>query len=232
MAVDSPLLDVRCMGVGNVRHGYETVWRLQRTLHEAVADGEVAPVALVLEHETIFTAGTRTQPTDLPSGGDRVINVDRGGRITWHGPGQLVCYPIVPLPHPFDVVAHVRRLEQVAIDTCSDFGIIAGRIAGRSGVWIDAASRARPAKIAAVGVRVARGVTMHGLALNVDCDLAWADRIIPCGLPDADVTSMQVELDHPIGVGEVLPRFVTRLVAVVGGALPRASAQASVGSAR
>lgn len=208
-------LDIRNLDVGRVRRDYDTVWRLQRRLHGQVAEGSAAPVVLLVEHAGVFTAGSRTQLSDLPTDGSEVIRVDRGGRITWHGPGQLVCYPILPLAHPFDVTAHVRRLEQVAIETCDSFGVNVARIQGRSGVWITPGKN-RPAKIAAVGVRVARGVTMHGMALNVDCDLDWSQRIVACGLSDADVTSLQVELDRPVSITDVLPAFVKSVKSVFG----------------
>ncbi len=208
-------LEIRNLQVGRIRHDYDVVWALQRRLHDQVADGSAAPVILLVEHDEVFTAGSRTQPADLPTDGSEVIRVDRGGRITWHGPGQLVCYPIVRLAHPYDVMAHVRRLEQIAIQTCASFGVPAERIPSRSGVWITG-DGVRPAKIAAVGVRVARGVTMHGLALNVDCDLGWSRRIVACGLPDAGVTSLQQELDRPVSITDVLPAFISSLESVLG----------------
>ncbi len=173
---------------------YQDVWLLQRSIHAEVAAGTLPPTVLILEHEAVFTAGRRTQPADRPTDGSAVVDVDRGGRITWHGPGQLVAYPIVPLPHPLDVVAHVRRMESAIIATCTEFGITTCTVDGRSGVWC-AASPSRPTrKIAAIGVRVARGVAMHGLSLNVDCDLSWVQQIVPCGIADAGVTSMAIEL--------------------------------------
>ena len=173
---------------------YERAWELQRDTHESVASALQPPTVLMLEHNEVFTAGRRTEPADRPTDGSEVIDVDRGGRITWHGPGQLVCYPIVPLPHPLDVVAHVRRMESAIISTCQDFGITTETVEGRSGVWCAANESAPARKIAAIGVRVARGVTMHGLSLNVDCDLGWAHQIVPCGITDAGVTTMAREL--------------------------------------
>ncbi|MGB3673438.1 MAG: lipoyl(octanoyl) transferase LipB [Candidatus Nanopelagicales bacterium] len=173
---------------------YERAWELQRDTHESVASELQVPTVLMLEHSEVFTAGRRTEPADRPTDGSEVIEVDRGGRITWHGPGQLVCYPIVPLPHPLDVVAHVRRMESAIISTCQDFGITTETVEGRSGVWCAANESAPARKIAAIGVRVARGVTMHGLSLNVDCDLGWAHQIVPCGITDAGVTTMAREL--------------------------------------
>lgn len=169
---------------------YAEAWELQRRLHNEVADGARPDTLVLVEHDEVFTAGSRTQPADRPLDGSAVIDVDRGGRITWHGPGQLVGYPIVRLPHRLDVVAYVRELESVLIDVCAQFGVVGHRIDGRSGVWVQGGGP--PAKVAAIGVRVARGVTMHGFALNCDCDLAWRERIVPCGIADAGVTSLTV----------------------------------------
>ena len=191
-------LSVQRVHLGSDFVDYEAAWHLQREVHAAVADGTMPATLLVLEHADVFTAGKRTEPGDLPVDGSRVIEVDRGGRITWHGPGQLVVYPIVPLPHPLDVVAHVRRLESAIIATCADYGIATQRVDGRSGVWCSSDKERPERKIAAIGVRVARGVTMHGLALNVDCDLTWGTRIVPCGIPDAGVTSMAAELPSSV----------------------------------
>jgi len=195
---------------------YAQAWKLQREIHTAVLAKERPSTVLLLEHAEVFTAGKRTQPQDRPIDGSPVIEVDRGGAITWHGPGQLVAYAIVALPQPLDVVAHVRRLEQAAIDTIAEFGVIGTRVPGRSGVWrVDQGQPAR--KIAAIGVRVARGVTMHGLSLNVDCDLSWADRIVACGLTDAGVTSLAAELlaagrpGSPPSLGVVAALLTTHL---------------------
>lgn len=189
-------LTVRRIGLGTERIDYQRGWELQREIHSAVVTSTQPPTLVLLEHAEVFTAGKRTRPSDRPIDGSPVIDVDRGGRITWHGPGQLVCYPILPLPHPLDVVAHVRRMEAAIIATCADFGIETERIDGRSGVWCPADAHLPARKIAAIGVRVASGVTMHGLALNVDCDLAWGQRIVPCGIPDAGITSMAAELPN------------------------------------
>lgn len=176
---------------------YQDGWDLQRRTHaEVVGGGE--PTVLLLEHPPVYTAGKRTELGDRPVDGTPVIDVDRGGKITWHGPGQLVAYPILPLPDPIDVVAHVRRLEQVVIDACREFGLETVRIDGRSGVWVADPVMAR--KVAAIGVRVSQGVTMHGFALNCNPDLSWYDRIVPCGLRDAGVTSLSAELDRDITV--------------------------------
>jgi lipoyl(octanoyl) transferase len=144
-----------------------------------------------------------------------VIDVDRGGKITWHGPGQLVGYPIVRLPHPMDVVAYVRRVEGVLIDVCADLGVPTGQVDGRSGVWLPADETRPERKIAAIGIRVVRGVTLHGFAINCDPDLTWFDRIVPCGIADAGVTSLAVELDRDVPVDEVLPIVERRLPALL-----------------
>lgn len=195
VGVSDPL-QVRRLGVVP----FKEAWELQREIHDAVVGGDMPDTLLLLEHESVYTAGRRTQPEDLPVDGTPVIEVDRGGRITWHGPGQLVGYPIVRLPQPMDVVGYVRRLEELLILTCQRFRVPGERVVGRSGVWIaDTPER----KIAAIGVRVARAVTMHGFALNADCDLSAYDRIVPCGIADAGVTSLSRETGRPIGVDDV-----------------------------
>jgi lipoyl(octanoyl) transferase len=176
---------------------------------------ERGDTVLLLEHAAVYTAGKRTEPHERPFDGTPVIDVDRGGKITWHGPGQLVGYPIVRLPDPIDVVAHVRRLEQVLMDTCADLGLATERVQGRSGVWITADDRGPDRKIAAIGIRVAHGVTMHGFALNCECDLSWATTIVPCGIADAGVTSLTAELGRRVGVAEVLPLVERHLQAVL-----------------
>lgn len=178
---------------------YREAWDVQRRLHEAVADGREPDTVLLLEHPDVYTAGKRTEPWDRPVDGTPVIDVDRGGKITWHGPGQLVGYPILRLPDPTDVVAYVRRVEQLLIDTCAELGLPTTRVDGRSGVWI--ADR----KVAAIGIRVARGVTMHGFSLNCDCDLSRYAGIVPCGIADAGVTSLTAELGRRVTVAEVIP---------------------------
>lgn len=201
LTVLQPLV-VRELDLGQRRIAYEEAWQLQRAIHAEVVAGDRPGTLLLLEHDPVFTAGSRTRPEDRPVDGSRVIDVDRGGRITWHGPGQLVGYPIVPLPQRLDVVAYVRALEQLLIEVCSDFGVETHRVAGRSGVWAGGSGPAVESKVAAIGVRVAKGVTMHGFALNCDCDLSWADRIVPCGIPDAGVTSLTRLAGHRIGVTE------------------------------
>ena len=185
---------------------YEEGWRLQQEAHARVVDGGEDEV-LLLQHEPVYTAGKRTSPWERPQDGTRVVDVDRGGKITWHGPGQLTGYPVLRLADPVDVVAYVRRVEQLLIDVCADLGLATGRVEGRSGVWTPDGAR----KVAAIGIRVARGVTMHGFALNADPDLAWYDRIVPCGLADAGVTSLTRELDRPVAVDDVLPLVEQRL---------------------
>jgi len=184
---------------------YMAAWDHQREVHAAVVAGQEPDTVLLLEHVAVYTAGKRTEPHERPFDGTPVIDVDRGGKITWHGPGQLVGYPIVHLPSPVDVVAHVRRLEVMMISVCADLGVVAGRVAGRSGVWITADESGPDRKIGAIGIRVSQGVTMHGFALNCDCDLSWAQVIVPCGIADAGVTSLSKELGRTVAVPEVLP---------------------------
>ena len=184
---------------------YREAWAEQQRLHDAVVAGDQPDTVLLLEHPSVFTAGKRTEPADRPLDGTPVVDVDRGGKLTWHGPGQLVGYPIVKLPDPIDVVAYVRRTEQLLIDVCAEFGVAADRVEGRSGAWVRGDGSTPDRKIAAIGIRVARGVTLHGFALNCDCDLANFDRFIPCGIRDAGVTSLSEELGRPVPVAEVLP---------------------------
>jgi lipoyl(octanoyl) transferase len=208
-------LEFTDLGYGDDAVEYEAAWQRQREVHASVVSGQRPDTVLLLEHQAVYTAGKRTEPHERPFDGTPVIDVDRGGKITWHGPGQLVGYPIVRLPDPVDVVAYVRRLEQVLIDVCADFGVEAGRVEGRSGVWIAADDRGRERKIAAIGIRVAQGVTMHGGALNCDCDLGAYQRIVPCGIPDADVTSLSFELGRDVTVAEVLPSVRKHLEATL-----------------
>jgi lipoyl(octanoyl) transferase len=189
---------------------YLEAWDQQRRIHEAVVAGEAPDTVLLLEHPSVYTAGKRTQPWDRPTDGTPVIDVDRGGQITWHGPGQIVGYPIVRLArdgesHSVDVVAYVRRVEQMLIDVCAEFGLTVDRVPGRSGAWVPADERGPDRKIGAIGIRVARGVTQHGFAFNCDCDLSAYDKIVACGITDAGVTSLSAELGRDIPVAEVLP---------------------------
>ena len=186
---------------------YLAAWDQQRELHAAVAEGDQAPTVLLLEHPPVYTAGKRTLPHERPvdSGGAPVIEVDRGGKITFHGPGQLVGYPIVPLPDHVKVVDYVRRLEEALIQVCADLGVTTARVPGRSGVWLRADERGPERKVAAIGIRVGRGVTMHGFALNCDVSLGWYDRFVPCGIADAGVTTLSEELGRRVTVADVLP---------------------------
>ena len=197
---------------------YREAWEEQRRLHDAVVAGIRPDTVVLLEHPSVLTAGKRTEPADLPIDGTPVVEVDRGGKITWHGPGQLVGYPIVRLPDPIDVVAYVRRTEQMLIDVCAEFGVTAARSAvdGRSGAWVPADERGPERKIAAIGIRVSRGVTQHGFAVNCDCDLANFDRFVPCGIRDAGVTSLSAELGRPVTVAEVLPVVERHLPTLLG----------------
>lgn len=186
---------------------YVAAWDLQREVHERVADGTQADTVLLLEHPPVFTAGKRTEPHERPAdpGGAPVIDVDRGGKITFHGPGQLVGYPIVTLPDHVLVVDYVRRVEEALIGVCTELGVTTARVPGRSGVWLRADDRGPERKIAAIGIRVSRGVTMHGFALNCDVDLDWYDRFVPCGIADAGVTSLSRELGRDVTVAQVRP---------------------------
>ena len=182
---------------------YQKAWDAQRRIHEEVACGDRPNTLLLLEHPSVYTAGRRTDEAERPADGTPVSDVDRGGRITWHGPGQLVGYPIVKLQKPTELVGFVREIESALINVCADLGISAVRVDGRSGVWICDEKGDR--KIAAIGIRVAKGVTMHGFALNVNPNLEAFGQIVPCGITDADVTSLQLELGRPITVDEVAP---------------------------
>ncbi len=241
---------------------YQAAGDEQRRVHAARFADEIPDTCLLLEHHPVYTAGRRTDPSERPLDGTPVIDVDRGGKITWHGPGQLVGYPIQKLPRPVDVVAHVRRLEDALIRTCAEFGVETSRVEGRSGVWVlgdpveqraaalgglsldldprltddefdprlngpeyapsNAGQRREDRKLAAIGIRVAKGVTMHGFSLNVNPDNVWFDRIIPCGIRDAGVTSLANELGRDVTVGEVLPVVERHLRDVLEHAEPRA----------
>ncbi len=193
---------------------YTHAWQLQRQVHSEVASRTREDTTLLLEHAAVYTAGKRTESHERPQDGTPVIDVDRGGKITWHGPGQLVGYPILRLPSPVDVVAHVRRLEDMMIGVCGDLGLEVTRVEGRSGVWLLNDGERADRKIGAIGIRVSQDVTMHGFALNCDCDLSWAEGIIPCGIADAGVTSLSAELGHRVSVREVLPSVQTHLARV------------------
>ncbi|MET9267988.1 lipoyl(octanoyl) transferase LipB [Amycolatopsis sp. NPDC004079] len=199
---------------------YTEAWDLQREILAARADETGPDTMLLLEHPSVYTAGKRTEPEDRPSDGTPVIDVDRGGKITWHGPGQLVGYPILKLADPIDVMHYVRRLEEALIAVCDRFGVRTGRVEGRSGVWIPADERGIERKIAAIGIRVQRGVTMHGFELNCNADLAAFDNIVPCGIRDAGVTSLSYELRRDVPVAEVLPLAKELVLAALEGELP------------
>ncbi|MFE5737558.1 lipoyl(octanoyl) transferase LipB [Streptomyces celluloflavus] len=251
------------LGFGADAVEYEAAWQEQRRVHAARFADEVPDTCLLLEHPPVYTAGRRTADDERPLDGTPVIDVDRGGKITWHGPGQLVGYPIQKLPRPVDVVAHVRRLEEALIRVCADFGVEGTRIEGRSGVWVlgdpveerpalggltldfdprvademfdarlngpeyapsNAGQRREDRKLAAIGIRVAKGVTMHGFALNVNPDNTSFDKIVPCGIRDAGVASLSAELGREITIAEMLPAVEKHLRDVLEGAelLPRA----------
>jgi len=209
--VAAPVFEV--VGTGTDAMDYLAAWELQRRVHAEVVAGERPDTVLLLEHPPTYTAGKRTEPHERPldSGGAPVIEVDRGGKITFHGPGQLVAYPIVRLPEHVLVVDFVRRLEEAMIATCAAFGVATARVPGRSGAWLRADGLRPERKIGAIGLRVAQGVSMHGIALNCDVDLAWYDRFVPCGIADAGVTTLSLEVGRPVGVPEVLPVLQTRL---------------------
>ncbi len=197
-------LDYEVAGLGDDAVDYLAAWDLQRRVHEGVVAGTRADTVLLLEHPPVFTAGKRTDPHERPldPGGADVIDVDRGGKITFHGPGQLVGYPITKLPSHVLVVDYVRRVEEALIRAVADLGVTAGRVPGRSGVWLAADDRGQERKIAAIGIRVAKGVTMHGFSLNADVDLSWYDRFVPCGIADAGVTTLTEELGRDVTVAE------------------------------
>ncbi len=206
---------------------YAEAWQLQRDIADArVAGGP--DTLLLLEHPPVYTAGKRTEAHERPRDGTPVIDSDRGGKITWHGPGQLVGYPVIKLSEPMDVLDYVRRLEQSLIAACADLGLTAGRVQGRSGVWLSAVAGRPDRKIAAVGIRVARGVTLHGFALNCACDLSPFSTIVPCGITDAGVTSLSVELGRPVAVSDVRARVAETVCEALDGRLPISAAVASL----
>jgi len=198
---------INCQSLGLI--DYEEALVIQRRLHQEVVDQLSANSLLLLQHPPVFTAGRRTLDSERPIDGSKVIDVDRGGKITFHGPGQIVGYPIVKLKKPNDVVGFVRQIEKALIQICQDFNIEGQTYCERSGVWIRDERGDR--KIAAIGIRVAKGVTMHGFALNVNPELSYFDRIIPCGIADAQVTSMERELNQSIALEEVLEVVEARM---------------------
>lgn len=194
---------------------YREMWALQRQIHGEVVAGDRPDTTILVEHSSVYTAGKRTAAWDRPVDGTEVIDVDRGGRITWHGPGQLVGYPIVRLREPLDVVDYVRRLERAIMDVCAGYGLETLRVEDRSGVWLPATDSRRERKICAIGVRVAKGTSMHGFALNCSPDLTAFDKIVPCGIADADVTSLSAELGRTVELAEVVPETVRALEAAL-----------------
>jgi len=204
-------LRIQRIGYGDRAVDYDEAWALQRRLHAQRVDDEIPDTVLFLEHPFVYTAGKRTEPQDRPIDGTPVIDVDRGGKITWHGPGQLVAYPITTLPAHVYVVDYVRRLEEALIRACRDLGLATGRVKGRSGVWLGADARRPERKVAALGVRVSRGVTMHGVELNCDNAMDGFDAIIPCGIADAGVTTLSRELGRDVTVEEADPLLARHL---------------------
>ena len=192
---------------------YLTTWELQKQIQEKVANNQIENRLLMLQHPSVYTAGRRTELADRPIDNTPVIDVDRGGKITWHGLGQIVGYPILRLKNSTDVVGFVRELETALIHVCELFGVKTERYCERSGVWVRDQKGDR--KIAAIGLRVAKGVTMHGFALNVNPDLSAYSKIIPCGIADAQVTSLAKELDRTITVDEVMPTLIRELTPIL-----------------
>ncbi|QSY47871.1 MULTISPECIES: lipoyl(octanoyl) transferase LipB [Streptomyces] len=248
------------LGFGADAVEYQQAWQEQRTVHAARFADEIPDTCLLLEHPAVYTAGRRTEDSERPLDGTPVIDVDRGGKITWHGPGQLVGYPILKLPRPVDVIAHVRRLEEALIRVCAELGLETTRVEGRSGVWVlgdpvesrpaigglsldfdprltdeefdprlngpeyapsNAGQRREDRKLAAIGIRIAKGVTMHGFSFNCDPDNTWFDRIVPCGIRDAGVTSLSNELGRRVTVAEVIPLVEKHLREVLESSEPR-----------
>ena len=223
-------IEIRRLGTVDYRETYD----LQHRLATERADGSLDhDVLLLLEHPSTYTAGKRTEDADRPTDGSPVVDVDRGGRITWHGPGQMVGYPIVKLAEPLDVVEYVRRIEAALIDVCASVGIEATRVDGRSGVWVcDETAPGPPGafrerKLGQIGIRVARGVTLHGFSLNVDPDMAAFDAIVACGIPDAGVSSLRLESGRPHIVDDLYEPVADAVHAALDGNLRRASLMAS-----
>ena len=205
------MTDVLVAGMAPSYLKYIDGWEMQRRIHREVVDGSSPDTLILCEHAGVYTAGKRTSATERPTDGTPVVDVDRGGKITWHGPGQLTGYPIVRLQEPVDVIEHVRRLEQLMIDVIAGVGVRGERVEGRSGVWVDGVNGYN--KIGAVGVRVADGVTMHGFALNCSNSLEPFSHIVPCGITDAGVTTLSVESGQTITPSEILDRLVSVFLA-------------------
>ncbi|WP_341974974.1 lipoyl(octanoyl) transferase LipB [Microbacterium sp. LTA6] len=205
------MLDILTPGIAPDFVPYTEGWDLQRRVHADIVAGVRPDTLILLEHEAVYTAGKRTEPQERPQDGTPVIDVDRGGKITWHGPGQLVGYPIVRLPEPMDVVAHVRRLERILIDILGPFGVDGYQVEGRSGVWVR-----RPLsedKVAAIGVRVQQGVAMHGFAINCNNTLAGFRGIIPCGITDAGVTTVSEVVGADVSPADIIASVTTAFLA-------------------
>jgi lipoyl(octanoyl) transferase len=192
---------------------YQIAWDMQREIHAEVVAGSRPNTVLLLEHSSVYTAGKRTELHERPFDGTPVVDVDRGGKITWHGPGQIVGYPIVRLPDPIDVVAHVRRIEDMLINVCASFGVVSDQVEGRSGVWVTSPLPAR--KVAAIGIRVSQAVTLHGFALNCNNSLDAFHAIVPCGITDATVTTLSAEVGREITTQEVLPVLEEHLAGIL-----------------
>ncbi|WP_460356709.1 lipoyl(octanoyl) transferase LipB [Mycobacterium sp. ZZG] len=223
VSIRSHTAPVQVRRLGNL--DYRQAWDLQRRVaEERIAGGP--DTLLLLEHPPVYTAGRRTLPEEKPVDGTPVIDTDRGGKITWHGPGQLVGYPIIGLAEPLDVVNFVRRLEDSLITVCAELGLSAGRVEGRSGVWLPAAVNRPARKIAAIGIRVARATTLHGFALNCDCDLGAYGAIVPCGIRDAGVTSLTAELGRTVTVDDVADRVGEAVLDALDGRLTAFAAPA------
>ena len=221
-APDQPIRDIstplEVYNLGTV--DYVEMWDRQAELAAQRADGLINDQLLFLEHPNTYTAGKRTQPEDRPTNGLPVVDVDRGGRITWHGPGQLVCYPIIRLAEPVDVVDYVRRVEEAIIQVVRDLGLQdAGRVDGRSGVWIPGNDTRPERKVGALGIRVTRGVTMHGLALNCNNTLEFYQHIVPCGIADAGVTTLSAELGRDVDTHDMIAPLAAALGAAFSGEL-------------
>lgn len=224
-ATATPGLAFEVLGLGDDAVDYNDAWEIQRTVHAEVVTGNRPNTVLFVEHPPVYTAGKLTAPHERPQGGTPVVDVDRGGKITWHGPGQLVGYPILRLRAPIDVVGYVRRLEDAIIGMAAEVGVRATTVEGRTGVWLPAEQPADDGdapfrldrKVAAIGIRVSRRVTMHGFALNCEVDLSAFDRIVPCGISDAAVTSLTAEAGRPVSVEEMVPIARRHLASVLHG---------------
>lgn len=204
-------LEIQKWGFGESALEYQSAWDRQKAIHQEVVAGNHPSIIALLEHQSVYTAGRSTQDSDRPTNGSKVFDIDRGGRITWHGPGQLVGYPIMKLPDPIDIVAHVRRIEEMLISVLRDIDIKGEQISGRSGVWVTHGPIAK--KIAAIGIRVAKRVSMHGFALNCNNDLSPFEAIVPCGISDAEVTSISQELGQDFSVSQVIPLVEKQILA-------------------